>query len=105
MFRWARSRFVDLREEDSVDRVALLLRLLIASTVVVFLFGIPMSDLAAITLDDAGLRIPGVSNLALIVTMLVVLWGFMFFVLTLFALRKRHKPRQEGFDVLPPSKK
>lgn len=96
---------MDLPEDDSIDRVALLLRLLIASAVVVFLFGIPMSDLGAIALDEAGIRIRGVSNLALIVMILVALWGFAFFVFTLFALRKRRPPRQEGFDVLPPKSK
>ena len=105
MFRWTKSRFVDVPRDDSVDRVAVLLRLLIASAVVMFLFGIPISDLAAIVLDDARVRIPGVSNLALIVMMLVALWAFAFVVFMLFALRKRSKPRQEGFDVLPPSKK
>jgi len=105
LFRWTKSRSVDVPGDDSVDRVALLLRLLIASAIVVFLFGIPMSDLAAMALDDAGIRIPGVSNLALIVMMLVALWAFAFVVFAFFALRKRRKPRQEGFDVLPPSKK
>jgi len=105
LFRWTKSRFVDVPRDDSVDRVAVLLRLLIASAIVVFLFGIPMSDLAAMALDDAGIRIPGVSNLVLIVLMLTALWGSVCVVFTLFALRKRRKPRQEGFDVLPPSKK
>lgn len=105
MFRWTKSRSVDLSGDDSADRVALLLRLLIASAVVMFLFGIPISDLAAIILDEAGVRIPGVSNLALIVMMLVALWAFAFVVFTIFALRKRRKPRQEGFDVLPPKSK
>ena len=105
MFRWIKSHSLDLSGDDSVDRLALLLRLLIASAVVLFLFGIPMSDVASIALDDAGIHIPGVSNLALIVTMLVALWGFAFFVFTLFTLRRRHKPQQKGFDVLPPKSK
>jgi heme/copper-type cytochrome/quinol oxidase subunit 2 len=105
VFRWTKSGSADLPEDHSVDRVALLLRLLIASAVIVFLFGIPMSDLAATALDDAGVQIPCVSNLALIVMMLVALWGSVLVVFTLFALRKRRKPRQQGFDVLPPSKK
>ncbi len=105
MFRWTKTRSVDLPGDDPIDRIALLLRLLIASAVVMFLFGIPISDLAAIVLDNAGVRIPGVSNLALIVMMLVALWAFAFVVFTLLALRKRRKPRQEGFDVLPPKSK
>ena len=105
LFRWTKSYSVDLPEEDSVDRVALLLRLFVASAVVVFLFGIPMSDLVAIALDDSGIRIPGISYLGLVLMMLVALWGFFFLVFALFVLRRRRKPRQEGFDVLPPSKK
>lgn len=105
MFRWTKSRFLDLPKDDSIDRVALLLRLFFASAVVAFLFGIPISDLVSMALDDAGIRILGVSNSALVVMMMVALWGLVFFVFTLVALRRRRPRRQEGFDVLPPKSK